>query len=441
MRPIDRFTRDEASAKVWWPFALLLIVLFVLTFPGQNLAVQDARDAAARRALLTVSESIVPALQTTDLSRPVPPAAAQAPAQTIREQALSDPGVETVRIWATDGRLLLSTDPRDPVGSAEFLNDAQLVDAADDPGAPVSLLSRITWSDTPGPPMFDTYVAFDWQGGSAIAELEVPDARLLADVHERWLGYRIASGVAALVVLGLALLSMRAPKAPIGAGVSFYPESLPEGFVLMHRDDESQLRNAGAFAKERVGKLEERLRESEEARLEVEGELQRAKSSLASAAPRRVPRLEPVAAPPRPPLAVVPPPRPEPVVVIAEPEPQPEPQPEPEVVVLGEAEPVVALPEAAGAAEDLWVVRAEAPPAEAPPAGAPPAEAPAASHEPSSHDETAVDVLNRLVEPVGAHVGPEGTDTSEIRARLARTAALKKPGSRHQERLREPDAP
>lgn len=431
---IDRFTRDDASAKVWWPFALLLIVLFVLTFPGQNLAVYDARDSTARRAAVTVSETIVPALQTTDLSRPVPPPAAGEPSQTIREQVLPDPGVETVRIWATDGRLLLSTDPRDPVGSAEFLNDAQLVDAAKDPGAPVSLLSRATWSDTPGPPMFDTYVAFDGQGGrSAIAELEVPDAQLLADVHDRWLGYRIASGVAALVVLGLALLSIREPKAPIGTGVLFYPESLPDGYVLMHRDDESQLLGAGAFAKERVVKLEERLRESEEARLELEGELQRAKSSFASVAPRRVPRLEPPAAPPRPTLAAVasprPEPEPEPVVVVAE----PKSEPEPVVVLLEEAEPVVVVPEASGVDEDLWVVPAVANPE--------PALAPAASQEPSSHDETAVDVLNRLVEPVGAHTAPEATDTSEIRARLARTAALKKPGSRHEERFREPEAP
>jgi hypothetical protein len=33
MRFIDRFTLDDVSAKVWWPFAMVLLVLFVLTFP------------------------------------------------------------------------------------------------------------------------------------------------------------------------------------------------------------------------------------------------------------------------------------------------------------------------------------------------------------------------------------------------------------------------
>jgi hypothetical protein len=45
------------------------------------------------------------------------------------------------------------------------------------------------------------------------------------------------------------------------------------------------------------------------------------------------------------------------------------------------------------------------------------------------------------VEPVGVSVVP-ADDPSILRAKLARTAALKKPGSRHEERLvREDDAP
>ena len=155
---IDRFTRDDVSAKVWWPFALLLIVLFVLTFPGQNLAVRDARDAAGLRAAVSVSQAVVPALQATDLSRPVPAPAAEEPLQTIRAQVLPDPAVETVRIWATDGRLLLSTDPRDPVGSAEFPNDPQLVESGSDGSSTIpfaarsaSTLARISASGTSVP--------------------------------------------------------------------------------------------------------------------------------------------------------------------------------------------------------------------------------------------------------------------------------------------------
>ncbi len=51
-------------------------------------------------------------------------------------------------------------------------------------------------------------------------------------------------------------------------------------------------------------------------------------------------------------------------------------------------------------------------------------------------DATVLDVLNRLVEPVG-DPDPAGDDVGDMRARLARTAALKKPGSRERREERE----
>ena len=53
----------------------------------------------------------------------------------------------------------------------------------------------------------------------------------------------------------------------------------------------------------------------------------------------------------------------------------------------------------------------------------------ATSNSDPSSDEEAVDVLARLVEPVSGSPRSE-VDPGTIRARLARTAALKKPGSR-----------
>jgi len=53
----------------------------------------------------------------------------------------------------------------------------------------------------------------------------------------------------------------------------------------------------------------------------------------------------------------------------------------------------------------------------------------ATSNSDPSSDEEAVDVLARLVEPVSGSPNSE-VDPGAIRARLARTAALKKPGSR-----------
>jgi hypothetical protein len=55
------------------------------------------------------------------------------------------------------------------------------------------------------------------------------------------------------------------------------------------------------------------------------------------------------------------------------------------------------------------------------------------------HDAEVLDVLERLVEPIGTPV-PEA-DPGAMRARLARTAARKKPGSRSDERFHDPDEP
>jgi hypothetical protein len=47
MRFIDRFTLDDISAKVWWPFTMLLLVLLVLTFPAENRAIDARRRATS----------------------------------------------------------------------------------------------------------------------------------------------------------------------------------------------------------------------------------------------------------------------------------------------------------------------------------------------------------------------------------------------------------
>ena len=89
---------------------------------------------------------------------------------------------------------------------------------------------------------------------------------------------------------------------------------------------------------------------------------------------------------------------------------------------------------------------AETPAAETPAAETPAAETPAAakpaaevvripdSDDEGRHDAEVLDVLERLVEPVGT---APLTDPGEMRARLARTAAAKKPGSRSDERFHE----
>jgi hypothetical protein len=469
--PIDRFTRDERSAAVWWPLALLAIVLCIATIPGGHRAVDAGRSDAETRSVTYLQGVLASSIGSADLAAPLTGSALDAARSALRRDVLGDTRVNAVRLWTSEGTLLFSSLPGDPIGSGEALNDAQIREAAADQGAPMSVVSARTLAGTPGATTFHTYLGLVGTTRPVVGEVELSDAALLSSIHGAWLGYRIIFGIAALLLLGLALLSMREPAAKIGAGVPFYPTSVPVGFALVDQDEQAQLQQTGAHARSRVAHIEEKLRESEEARRTAEGQLQRALSAIATrmrttgvepVLPRAA-ALQPAAAPPPPapaaPAVIEPPPTrkparpkvtpaPAPVVaaspaperVVGAPEPEPVSVPEPEPVVVPEREPVMEVePEFAMEPERELAMEPES---KAPVPSEPVLQLPEIDRGfvlrvpdvPGGHDdESAVDVLERLVEPVP---GPtSGVDPSVVRARLTRLAASKKPGPRSDEPL------
>ncbi|HEX6844510.1 MAG TPA: hypothetical protein VF235_05280, partial [Actinomycetota bacterium] len=94
----DRFTRDEVSAKVWWPFALLLIVLLVLSFPLRNSLVESARDEGTADAVALVQQVVSPVLAGTDLSVPLGDEQASALRASIRTANTLAAAI-TIRLW------------------------------------------------------------------------------------------------------------------------------------------------------------------------------------------------------------------------------------------------------------------------------------------------------------------------------------------------------
>jgi hypothetical protein len=178
-----------------------------------------------------------------------------------------------------------------------------------------------------------------------------------------------------------------------------------------------------------VTHLEARLHESEELRLRAEGDLQRALSLLAdppdemrsiilrsAEIPAGSSEASTVTVPP----SAEPSARPGAVVGPVEP-----------LSTLGRSQP----PDRATPTEPLVRIRDASP--------ARPAEGARLDltvdvddpdHPDDANDADARVVLERLVEPVGAATSTE--DPGALRARLERTAAQKKPGSRHDDRLR-----
>jgi len=491
LRFLDRFTRDEVSAKVWWPLALLCVVALVASVPLANRAADKTRSDESLRAAEASIASIEP-LTTAGVT-----AADLAP--TLAQLVANDPRLTAVRVWDAQHVLVASSVRTDQLGSGEALNDGD-IDTALTNGSAWVLSDRLTTGDA-GPTTYYAYSEIRGSSGPVVTQFEITDATLLADVHQFWLAFRIVIGIATLLLLALAGLSMREPIAQMGAKVPFYPESVPPWLAVMDVDRAVALEQAGDRAKDRLTGLQQRLEESERLRLKAEGELQQALAALSSGGrgmPIPTPASRPTAAPrqPTPEAAAAavaaaaasakaakarrekldaPPPvsEPEPVAAAID---EPVVIPEPEPVVATEDEPVaeaesVAVPELAMPeppptvdpapkharrsepepetvsviAEDLTVTSTSAEPerdADAWPEvvvlpDPEPARQPAAvaAGSPDS-DADVLDVLNRLVEPVG---DPDavGDDASDMRARLARTAALKKPGSRERREERE----
>ena len=338
-----------------------------------------------------------------------------------------------------------------------------------------------------GPVTYYAYSSIKGTAGPLVTQFEAPDATLLADVHRFWLGFRIVFAVAVLLLLALAGLSMREPVAKIGTEVPFYPESVPPWLAVIDVDRAVALEQAGDRAKDRLTNLQQRLDESERMRHAAEGELQQALTALSARRGMPVPNAaalsQPTGAPrqPTPEAAAAAVAaaaasakaaktrrarRAEQAPVEAKPEPaktKSKPKPvrtEPTPAVAAQAEPVVIpeppvtapepartkapQPESVNVQADDVSVTATAEEAEHTdawpevvvlPDPEPARRGAVAAGSPDS-DATVLDVLNRLVEPVG-DPDPAGDDVGDMRARLARTAALKKPGSRERREERE----
>src|SRR6476620_2654835 len=451
MRFIDRFTRDEFSAKVWRPFTMVLLVLFVLTFPAEHRAV-DARHRETAAVDAALSQRVIqPNLESVPASTAITGTLSDALTEQVHDQILAnDDRIKAIRIWSPSHVLEWSSLSNDDVGSDGALNDDDIDAATAAAGAPTWLVAHRTPTNEPGPATFYSYTAIGTQ--PLVASFEYRDGSLTSDVRASWLGYQIAIGLGLLVAFGLSLLSMREPLAEIGTGVPFYPASVPENLTLIEVDRAVAMEQAGDRIKERTASLQHKLEASEAARLRADGRLQQALAALAQPGQRSVmpvPQPAPVASDvvkvPEPsvvaasasdvaaaPAKSAPGPRGRSLVVpkkqrtprqtrkrkpVAVPAPKPVPPtpvveaPPPVVEAQPEPVPVARVdPSAADGSPEVVVVP------ELQPVGTP------------AGPESASDLLDRLVEPVPEHGSAEAP--RDLRAKLARTAALKKPGSK-----------
>ena len=488
----DRFTLDEISAKIWWPLAMVALVALVLTVPAANHAADRARRESAAEAIVLSTRQIQPL---TSNGRTVDD-------EVLGQIQAANPSYEVVRLWSDQGFLISSSLRGDPLKGGTAFNDAD-IDGALSSGSRLVVTDRLPTGD-PGPTTVHSYTKIDGPTGPEVTEFEASDAALLAEVHHDWNGYRIVAAAAFLLLLGLALLSMREPVADIGVGVPFYPASLPPNLAIVDAERAIVIEHEDDHVRLRVESLQERLDESERMRLKAEARLQQALTTLGTGG-RNVPGL-----PPEPPTPTLPatratsgrrakPTRVEPVAdrppaasvapaanpaaaaappaVAASPkhaskkrtsrrkpagerttarrsraeEPaeapaNPAPTPERVAVVADDVTVTAKAPTPTDAAPsmdtrpEVVVLPSDQPSAVGAKPAAKPAATPAPRRAPKPAPKAAepdtTDVVRRLVPDGDAHPEPLD-DPADLRAKLARTAALKKPGSRERQEQRE----
>jgi hypothetical protein len=307
---IDRFTRDTASKYVWAVLALVAAggLVFAITYGAR--ALDEERADAQARAVLYVQDALVPRIAGEALVAPITGPQAASLDTAIQRTVLVDDRLSRVRIWSADGQLLYSTDGADALGSNGGLNDPLLREASRD-----GVLTRSNVSDTGGQndperSLLRTYVPV---GARAVVEIDQTDEATLAAVRTEWWYYQLLAGAMLLLLLVMTGLSLRDPIEPINVGVPFAASSIPAGFSLIDNERLHAVEEVYRLASERVGRLKEKLDESETARRRLEGDVQRALSKVGSSSPRAAAPVPPPAAASTPPPVIAP--EPPPVVV------------------------------------------------------------------------------------------------------------------------------
>ena len=203
MRFIDRFTRDEFSAKVWWPFTMVLLVLFVLTFPAEHRAV-DARHRETAVVDAALSQRVIqPNLESVPASTPITGTLSDALAEKVHDEiVVNDARIKAIRIWSSSHVLEWSSLSNDDVGSDGALNDDDIDAATAAAGAPTWLVAHRTPTNEPGPATFYSYTAIGAQPLHRVVRVSrwLPDlgrSSLVARLQDRDRA-RVAVGVRAL---------------------------------------------------------------------------------------------------------------------------------------------------------------------------------------------------------------------------------------------------
>jgi hypothetical protein len=246
----------------------------------QQRAVEQQRAHARERAVTYASQVVAPPLADRSISGPIDGQASNELASALKKEVFAtDPSMMLVRLWASDGRLMFSSNPKELPGPSQAGDEAAIRAASKQGGKVTSAMSAGVLS---------VYAPLH-VGGQVVGAVEVDrdEATVERSIQAPWiLGRTVAAGAAGFFVV-LMLLSFvrfgRRRSKPL-AGKAFTDGSVDpvsgKGLGSDGQDD---------------GRLQGKLAKAEEARKALEAELTQLRTQVATAneaAQRRVAQLE-----------------------------------------------------------------------------------------------------------------------------------------------------
>ena len=274
--------------------AAVLLGALIASFIGASRARAQQEGAAQVRAEGYVGSVLFDALTPRMVSGRIGSADARSLSKSISSGILSDPRVVRVRIWASDGTLVFSSDDADRVDEAIARSSSPVTSAAQGRTTsivvdPTGASGGLAGSDET---LYQTFVPlrlFDQSAVSGVAEIDQRYAPIADAASRVWRPIQIVLALGLLGALGLLVLSFRAaPHVPrpadAGFGAGTEPVSAPgepaaggeaaAPVSLREAEDRVRAAEARATAAERAAReVEDRARSADQRAVELQAQL------------------------------------------------------------------------------------------------------------------------------------------------------------------------
>ena len=298
MDMIDRFTRDKVSRFVWGGLAIGCLVMLIFAGRGEPRSLEEEVDAARERSLSYVSGVMVGQVTAAPGSSELDFYYRDLYTALRGSVFAPDPTVARVRLFDANSILLMTTDDPRRVRSVQ-VDDPDVAAALEGTIGSKTVVQAFSLG-TSGPggddvELLQTFVPLrmpDRIGPAGVVQIDYFMDRLRTEAEGPWPELMWTFGILSILCLGMTALSLRAPSQTVGAGLKTLERV---NGVRKEADDADAQGSQDAAVRARAAELEreaaslreeaeashERLRQAEEAYRYLENRMHEVKEQLA----------------------------------------------------------------------------------------------------------------------------------------------------------------